>query len=74
VTVIRKDGSTYVPPHLSKDQDIHLDEGDVVAVSTPGGGGFGSPEEREPRLIERDLSCGYYTAEEAARLFGKAER
>jgi N-methylhydantoinase B len=74
VTVIRKDGSTYVPPHLSKDQDIHLDEGDVVAVSTPGGGGFDNPEEREPRLIERDLSRGYYTAEEAARLFRKAER
>jgi N-methylhydantoinase B len=72
VTVIRKDGSTYVPPHLSKDQDIHLDEGDVVAVSTPGGGGFGSPEEREPRLIERDLSCGYYAPDEIARIFHKS--
>jgi N-methylhydantoinase B len=72
VTVIRKDGSTYVPPHLSKDQDIHLDEGDVVAVSTPGGGGFGSPEERDPRLIERDLSRGYYAQEEIARIFHKS--
>jgi N-methylhydantoinase B len=72
VTVIRKDGSTYVPPHLSKDQDIHLDEGDVVAVSTPGGGGFGSPEEREPRLIERDVSRGYYAQDEIARIFHKS--
>jgi N-methylhydantoinase B len=74
VTVIRKDGSTYTPPHLSKDQDIHLEAGDVVAVSTPGGGGFGSPEKRDPRLIERDLSRGYYTPEQASRLFGEVSR
>jgi N-methylhydantoinase B len=72
VTVLRKDGSTYTPPHLSKDQDIHLREGDVVAVSTPGGGGFGDPQERDLRLIERDLSRGYYTPEQAERLFGRA--
>jgi len=72
VTVLRKDGSTYTPPHLSKDQDIHLAEGDVVAVSTPGGGGFGDPQERDLRLIERDLSRGYYTPEQAERLFGRA--
>ncbi|MGH6944433.1 MAG: hydantoinase B/oxoprolinase family protein [Geminicoccaceae bacterium] len=71
VSVIRKDGSIYVPPHLSKDQDIHLEEGDVVAVSTPGGGGYGDPRERDPRLIERDLARGYYTPELARRLFGK---
>jgi N-methylhydantoinase B len=70
--VLRKDGSTYTPPHLSKDQDIHLAEGDVVAVSTPGGGGFGDPQERDLRLIERDLSRGYYTPEQAERLFGRA--
>jgi hypothetical protein len=37
---------TYVPPHLSKDQDIEIEAGDVIAVSTPGGGGFGPAAER----------------------------
>jgi len=71
VTIVRKDGSTYTPPHLSKDQDILLEAGDVVAVSTPGGGGFGDPAARDPALIERDLARGYYTAEEIEHLFGR---
>jgi N-methylhydantoinase B len=72
VRIERADGSTYIPPHLSKDQDIELAPGDVVAVSTPGGGGFGDPREREPALIARDLARGYYTEEEALEQFGAA--
>lgn len=69
VAVERKSG-VYRPPHLSKDQDIELEEGDVVRVSTPGGGGYGNPLQREPALVARDVRRGYYTADEAARLFG----
>ncbi len=69
VVVRRRDGD-YHPPHLSKDQDIQLVEGDSVCVSTPGGGGFGPPLEREPALVARDVVRGYYTADEAERLFG----
>jgi N-methylhydantoinase B len=72
VVVLYADGRRYVPPHLSKDQDIRLDAGDVVAVSTPGGGGFGDPAAREARLIEQDVRRGYYTADDAARRFGRA--
>jgi N-methylhydantoinase B len=72
VRIERADGSTYIPPHLSKDQDIELAPGDVVAVSTPGGGGFGDPRERDPALIARDLARGYYTEEEALEQFGAA--
>ena len=71
VTVQRTNGTTYTPPHLSKDQDIHLQAGDVVAVSTPGGGGFGDPKERDPASIERDVARGYYTDEEVAKLFDR---
>jgi N-methylhydantoinase B len=66
VQVVHADGRRYVPPHLSKDQDIELAAGDVVAVSTPGGGGFGPPALRDPLLIERDLSRGYYQREDSA--------
>ena len=70
VEVIR-DGVAYVPPHLSKDQDIAIRAGDVVAVSTPGGGGFGAPTARPARALERDVALGYYSADEARRRFAR---
>jgi N-methylhydantoinase B len=69
---VRRGGVDYTPPHLSKDQGILIGPGDGVIVTTPGGGGYGPPEERDPALIRRDLERGYYTAEEARRRFGKA--
>ncbi len=67
---ILRDGKAYVPPHLSKDQSIALAPGDVIEVSTPGGGGYGAPDARSKAEIERDIMRGYYTREESARLFG----
>jgi N-methylhydantoinase B len=67
---VRVNGSDYVPPHLSKDQDITIGPGDRVTVSTPGGGGYGDPRRRERALIERDLARGYYTEDEARTKFG----
>jgi N-methylhydantoinase B len=66
------DGSAYEPPHLSKDQDIHLDAGDVIEVSTPGGGGFGDPFRRAPDRVARDVARGYYTRAQAVNWFGVA--
>ncbi len=67
---IEAGGRTYTPPHLSKDQDIQVGAGDVVRVSTPGGGGYGDPRQRDPTAIARDLKRGYYTDAQAAALFG----
>ncbi len=69
VRVYRGD-QEYVPPHLSKDQGIRITAGDRVRVSTPGGGGYGAPSERDPAAIAVDVGRGYYTAAEAAELFG----
>ncbi len=69
VEVQRREG-IYHPPHRSKDQDIALQAGDAVRVSTPGGGGFGDPLARPPELVARDVQRGYYTAAEAAERFG----
>jgi N-methylhydantoinase B len=63
-------GTEYIPPHLSKDQGIRVVAGDTVSVSTPGGGGYGDPRERDKALVARDVAKGYYTKEEAARKFG----
>jgi len=71
VAIERKAG-TYRPPHLSKDQDIELEPGDVVRVSTPGGGGYGDPRRRDPQKVARDVSRGYYTAAQAEAMYGVA--
>src|SRR6202000_2512294 len=36
-------GKPYRPPHLTKDEGILMQEGDVVTIATPGGGGWGDP-------------------------------
>lgn len=69
VRIVRR-GTEYVPPHRSKDQDIQLAEGDVIEVSTPGGGGFGDPHARPPALVARDVARGYYTRAQALNWFG----
>ena len=58
--IVTRDGKPYIPPHLSKDQGIEMRAGDTVEVMTPGGGGYGDPRERDPRLRERDRLRGYY--------------
>ncbi len=72
IMVRRKGEPDYVLPHFSKDQGLHVAENDTVHVSTPGGGGYGKPFERDPAAVGRDVSFGYYTAEEAAKRFGVA--
>lgn len=61
---------SYVPPHLSKDQDIEIAAGDCLHVSTPGGGGYGDPGKRDPVEVARDLERGYYTPEQIRARFG----
>ncbi|MCW5623545.1 MAG: hydantoinase B/oxoprolinase family protein [Burkholderiales bacterium] len=65
-------GADYVPPHLSKDQDIPLHAGDTVTVHTPGGGGYGDPLTRAPAAVASDVAKGYYTVAQAASRFGVA--
>jgi len=67
---IESKGKTYRPLHLSKDQDIEMRPGDVVRVSTPGGGGYGDPKKRDPAKVARDVMRGYYSREQAEQLFG----
>jgi N-methylhydantoinase B len=67
---IERGAESYVPPHLSKDQDIELQPGDCIHVSTPGGGGYGDPLRREPQRVAQDVARGYYTRAQAESLFG----
>lgn len=67
------DGSTHIPAHLSKEQDVTVRPGDVVDVCTPGGGGYGDPGKRDPSLVADDLAKGYYTEEQAKAMFGGSD-
>ena len=67
---IEHNGHSYIPPHLSKDQNIHVQAGDTICVSTPGGGGYESALQRIPELVRKDVQRGYYTMRQAQDLFG----
>ena len=69
VVRIERNGEIYVPPHFSKAQDIEVAEGDIIRVSTPGGGGYGEARLRDPDLVERDIARGYYSAKQAHELW-----
>ncbi|MEH7829336.1 hydantoinase B/oxoprolinase family protein [Gemmobacter denitrificans] len=63
-------GTGFTPPHLSKAQDIPLQPGDRIRVRTPGGGGYGPPQDRDPALLAEDVRLGRYSPEEGERKFG----
>ncbi len=53
-----RSGICHIPEHLSKEQDIAMSPGDRVRVKTPGGGGFGDPKNRDPKLSAEDRRLG----------------
>lgn len=56
-----QDDGWHTPPFASKMVGIRLRKGQKVRLETPGGGGYGAPEDRDPRDIERDIALGYVT-------------
>jgi N-methylhydantoinase B len=54
----------------SKTINRTLRRGDVVSMSTQGGGGYGPPAERAREAVERDLREGKLTPESARREYG----
>lgn len=67
---IWQSGKSYIPEHLSKEQDIPLKPGDRVRVQTPGGGGYGDPLTRDPQNVLEDVLLGRYTIDQALSLYG----
>jgi N-methylhydantoinase B len=53
-----------------KANNLRCKAGDVVVIETGGGGGFGSPLERDPDLVLRDILDRYVTREGAERDYG----
>lgn len=44
--------------------------GQRLVLSLPGGGGFGSPKERDPEAIKNDIDAGFISLEEAREIYG----
>lgn len=49
----------HQPPQASKMVGIKITKGQHLRLETPGGGGYGSPFERDPEAVARDVSRGY---------------
>jgi N-methylhydantoinase B len=61
-------GETVLPGTCS---ELALAEGDLLRVMTPGGGGYGPPERRDPTLVARDLRDGKISVEAARTVYTK---
>lgn len=47
-----------------------IEDGDVLSVRTPGGGGMGDPRARDRAIVERDLREGRISVEQAQSIYG----
>ncbi|MDP9469097.1 MAG: hydantoinase B/oxoprolinase family protein [Chloroflexota bacterium] len=68
--VERADGTVQMVP--SKFDALPLGAGDMFVMRTGGGGGWGSPFERDAQLVARDVAVGLLTAEQARARYGVA--
>ncbi len=55
------------------DRALALETGDIVDFVTPGGGGYGTPSERSPEAVRRDLREGRISAGFAREHYGLEE-
>jgi N-methylhydantoinase B len=56
--------------HMLKVNAHRLEPGSIVELLTGGGGGFGSPLERDPERVVADVRDGYVSVDAAARDYG----
>jgi len=62
------------PPMVSKMRGIKLQQGEAVKLETPGGGGYGSAQQRKPQQVARDVQHELISAELADEQYGAAWR
>jgi N-methylhydantoinase B len=67
-TIVRDDGAKM----RGKGKQF-VPHGRKVVLAFPGGAGYGSPADRDPDLVKRDLARGYILAETARRDYGLSD-
>jgi N-methylhydantoinase B len=65
--LFEQDDGFHEPPMASKIVGVTIKRGQHVRIESPGGGGYGAPERRDPAALAADLRLGYITPEAAAR-------
>ncbi|MFQ5828335.1 MAG: hydantoinase B/oxoprolinase family protein [Candidatus Methylomirabilia bacterium] len=69
-TVIRNGRELQPSAVPGKVSGFPLQEGDIVAMQSSGGGGYGDPLERDPALVARDLADGLISPAKAEAVYG----
>ncbi len=62
-----RDPGTNREQAIGKIDMLKLERGDVVYVTSPGGGGFGEAMHRSPARVLEDVGNGFVTVAEAKR-------
>ncbi|MEX0286199.1 MAG: hydantoinase B/oxoprolinase family protein [Paracoccaceae bacterium] len=57
------------PPLVSKMRGIRLDQGQAVRLETPGGGGYGPPDQRDASAVARDVARGLVSESQADQTY-----
>ncbi len=55
---------------LNSKVTMTVPKGSAIILSTSGGGGYGSPLERDPKLVKKDVVYGNVTVEQACEQYG----
>ncbi len=67
---IEQGSTTYIPEHLTKDDNVRLQPGNIIRLETPGGGGYGNPLERDVERVARDVRMAYISRDTARDVYG----
>jgi N-methylhydantoinase B len=65
-----RDPGTNREQAIGKIDMLKLERGDVVYVTSPGGGGFGEAMHRSPARVLEDVGNGFVTVAEAKHIYG----
>jgi N-methylhydantoinase B len=68
--ILNPDEQSEQVTELSSKCVVELKPGDTVSFQTPGGGGYGSPFERDPNAVLRDVVGGKINIQRAHDLYG----
>jgi N-methylhydantoinase B len=60
------------PPQVSKMVGISIRRGEKLVLETPGGGGYGEPQLRDPEAVARDVRLDFVSREAARRDYAVA--
>lgn len=63
LTTILRNGVSLAIEDIASGQVILESPADLIEFKLPGGGGYGSPDERDPNLIAADIRLGFRSAE-----------